>query len=168
MDFFSIASIASWTLARTTIEISSQGHQKIFRLAQSIPWKPNFRVDNKKNGEPTLHSGGIMNYLQFYRILPWAKYSFNLDHLLLRNFQIVLRPPQPWWFVWQISNPWEINSNYFSNTMSKLARNECPHVNHEGRVKGLNLVKWKPKCFQFYQVFHSPDMSLTPFNQFPF
>ena len=52
--------------------------------------------------------------------------------------------------------------------MPEFARNECPHVNHGGRVKGLNLVEWEPKCFQFYRVCHSSDMSLTPFNQFPF
>ena len=57
---------------------------------------------------------------------------------------------------------------YFNNTVSKLAGRECPHVDHGGRVKGLNLVEWEPKCFQFYRVCHSLDMSLTPFNQFPF
>ena len=109
-----------------------------------------------------------MNYLQFYQILPWAKHSFNLDRFLLRNIQTVLGLFQSWWFTWQISNPWEISSGYFNNTMLELAHNECPHVNHGGRVKGLNLVEWEPKCFQFYHVCHSSDMSLAPFNQFPF
>ena len=117
-------------------------------------------IKKKKNGEPGLHLARIMNYLQFYRILPWTKHSFNLDHFLLSNIQIVLGPPQSWSFTWQISNPWETSSDYFSNTMLELARNECPHVNHGARVKGLNLVEWEPKCFQFYQDCHSPNLSL--------
>ena len=32
-------------------------------------------------------------------------------------------------------------ARYFSNIVSELACNECPHVDHGGRVKGLNLVE---------------------------
>ena len=161
MDFYSIALTASWTIARTTVAISLQGHQKILACSKHFleAWLLHWQL-KKKNGEPGLHLARIMNYLQFYRILPWTKHSFNLDHFLLSNIQIVLGPPQSWSFTWQISNLWETSSDYFSNTMLELARNECPHVNHGARVKGLNLVEWEPKCFQFYQDCHSPNLSL--------
>ena len=35
----------------------------------------------------------------------------------------------------------EVMTEIINNTMSELACNECPHVNHGGKVKGLNLVK---------------------------
>ena len=124
MDFFSIALTTSWTLARTTVAIYLQAIKRYFSLLKAFIGSLT-SVLTIKNGEPSLPSRRIMNYLQFYRIFPWAKHSFNLDHFLLRNIQTVFGPPQSWWFTWQISNPWEIISSYFNNTMSELARNEC-------------------------------------------
>ena len=34
----------------------------------------------------------------------------------------------------------KFNFGYFSDAMLELAYDECQHVNHNGRVKGLKLV----------------------------